>query len=258
MDQITPLLQDLKVLICRPEPSSSELARVFETMGAQTECLPCIEIQPIELDATQRQLVLDLDQYDSVIVTSQHAARSIGEYVDEYWPQAPVNQKWFGMGAQSTSILKRLDLDVDHNEETSTSERFLERHLSLFAGQKVLICAGEGGRDLLREALTEEAQKVDELNLYRRVRPAYASSKLESAIRDFEPAIVVALSSETVESFAHFAAQVGVKAGNLRLVVSSERVATKARKLGFPSPYVADNLRPIDLIQAVRKAALNR
>ncbi|MFT5719368.1 MAG: uroporphyrinogen-III synthase, partial [Oleiphilaceae bacterium] len=126
---IQKLLPDTRVLICRPEPSGSDLSKVLESVGANCEVLPTLMIQPLDITAEARQKIMNIDDYDHVIVVSQHAARLGLSIIDEYWPQFPIKQNWFAIGRKTANTLKPAGLNLIEPGEDLNSEALLTMKL---------------------------------------------------------------------------------------------------------------------------------
>ncbi len=106
------------------------------------------------------------------MVVSKPAARLGLERLDRYWPQPPLTQRWFTVGAATAAILEAYGLDVAYPEQGDDSEALLalpafEQALRVH-DPKVLIMRGEGGREFLAERLRGQGVAVDYLELYRR------------------------------------------------------------------------------------------
>lgn len=253
---IKPILEGQKVLVCRPEPSATELCKVLGSVGAQTCSLPCIEVQAIENKQTVKNTILELDQYEKVVVVSQHAATQLIALVDEYWPQPPAMQHWFGIGRKTTQLLVEAGLDVAKPDRDYSSEGLLEiSQLTEVKGQKILIAKGKEGRSKLEQGLRDRGAKVQTIELYQRVAPVYTEQELQHSLIDFAPNSIVTLSAETLDNLHLFATSVGAEQKNTRLIVPSERVAKHARSLGYKKVQISEQLRPIDIIKALARPA---
>ena len=122
---IQQLLPDTRVLICRPEPSASELSKVLESVGSICKVMPTLKISPLEITAEARQKIMNIDQYDHIIVVSQHAAALGLSIIDEYWPQFPTQQNWFAIGRKTANSLKSADLKLIEPNDDLNSEALL-------------------------------------------------------------------------------------------------------------------------------------
>ena len=253
---IKAILEGHKVLVCRPEPSASELCTVLESVGAETCSLPCIEVQMLALDPQTKTIIYELDQYEKVVVVSQHAAAQLIGHIDELWPQAPAKQKWFGIGRKTTQLLAEADLDASEPDKDFSSEGLLENSdLKDVKGQKILIAKGKEGRSKLEQGLRDRGAKVTTIELYQRVAPEYSKKVLQESIVNFGASSIITLSAETLDNFHHFAKSLNAVPNETRLIVPSERVAKHAQSLGYKTAQVSEQLRPIDIIKALARPA---
>ena len=104
---IVKVLDNTRVLICRPEPSASELAQTLESVGATCHLIPAIERTPLALTENTKTKLLNLDQYDHVISVSHMAAEVAMKHIDEFWPQLPLGQQWHAIGRKTAQALER-------------------------------------------------------------------------------------------------------------------------------------------------------
>lgn len=249
------LLNSTKVLICRPEPSASELALALEAMGAECQTLPMLTIEPIEISPTERQFILDLDQYQHIIVVSQHAAKLGIEEIDNYWPQAPVKQKWYAIGRKTSETLSSVSLDLDPLKNDLTSEALLEQeNLKNIDGDRVLILKGMDGRDTLAKELDARGAQVDSISFYKRSRPDYPSEALNLNIENFDPDYIVALSGETLTNLIEHCMTHNIDLSERSFILSSNRVANIAYESGIKNVYIPENLMPMDIVKCIKKS----
>lgn len=252
---IQQLLPDTRILICRPEPSATELSKVLESVGAECEILPTLIIEPLCLSAEARQKIMNLDQYDHVIVVSQHAANLGLTIIDEYWPQFPIQQNWFAIGRKTAHRLKQAELTLIEPNADLNSEALLNHtQLTQVDGAKVLILKGESGRDAIEVTLKKRGAEVDTISLYKRLCPQYSVIKLEESLISFNPNYIIALSGETLTNLIKLSQSITVDLQNKAFILSSERVANIAREKSYKRTFIAKNLMPMDIIRCIAQA----
>lgn len=266
-------LQGTRVLICRPEPAASELAKALSALGATCKTLPAIEIEALELDGEARQKILNLDQYQHVIALSQHGAALAADLVDQYWPQLPVGVMWHAIGRKTALTLIDHDIPIAPPSGDMTSEQLLSQPAFIDFSNKatptevehfppstepeaprILLLKGKQGRQKLAETLRQRGAVVEGLELYQRMCPDYSEPQLRAALIEFEPQFVVALSGETLENLHSFCKTTGAPKETMKMILSSQRVAKLATSLGFPLSYVPDNLMPMDIVRSIISA----
>lgn len=246
------ILSGTRILICRPQESAEEMARALSAIGAECSCFPTLTINATALSERDRQLILNLDQYLHIIVTSQHAAKLGLEHIDQVWPQFPIDQSWYPIGEKTASLLADEQLNVIHPDKALTSESLLDiAALQKVKHQKILIMKGEEGRDLLRKTLVSRGAHVDELTLYQRSCPEYSQAEIVNALKTFHADYLVTLSGETLENLISLSERVNIDLSQLTFIVPSYRVANIAYQRGFKSVLIPANLKPIDLIKCI-------
>jgi len=251
---ISGILSDTRVLICRPEPAASELASALASMGAECKILPTLAISPLEISPADRQKIMNLDRYQHVIVTSQHAAKLGLEHIDEYWPQFPAEQNWFAMGRKTAKHLDAADINLTSPDKDLSSETLLlQTKLKQVKSQKVLILKGVEGRDLLQQQLEKQGALVDTIELYQRRCPEYDTAHIQKSVQAYDPDYIIALSGETLLNLLSLSKQANISLASYSFILSSRRVANIALEQGIKSNIIPDNLMPIDIIRCIAK-----
>ncbi|SFR82459.1 uroporphyrinogen-III synthase [Marinobacter daqiaonensis] len=245
-------LSRARVLICRPEPEASRLARAFREKGADTRALPAIEREPLPETPEARQLVLDLDLFQHVIAVSPFAARQLLERIDEWWPQFPTGIHWYGVGSGTAAVFRKAGLHPETPKQGYTSEALLALpSLQRLDHDQVLLARGEHGRELIRETLEQRGARVTALALYRRVLPCHPADTVKYCLDDFHPDVIVTLSGETLNNFIALSHNSGHNCHDSLLLVPVERVAREATAAGFSRVICADGMTDEDIVNRV-------
>jgi uroporphyrinogen-III synthase len=243
------------VVITRPGERGDVLAAAIEARGLSVVRLESLRLEALPETPEQRVVWLDVDQFRRVVVVSPFAAECLADALDRYWPQLPVGIDYYAVGAATAAALhERLGVRV-HVPPASAGEDTSEALLRLgslrrLAGEKVLLVAGEGGRTLLAETLTERGARVTRLALYRRI-PLSPSPAMQRRLTQGDFRALVVSSGEILEHLARWCTGAAL---NQPLIVSSTRLATLAGKLGFRVPVVASGATPAALAAALATA----
>jgi uroporphyrinogen-III synthase len=166
------------VVITRPRQQAEPLARAVAALGRTPVLLPLLEIAPLP-EAGQgalRRVLDDLASYALVAFVSPNAIEAAFAHIDQ-WP-AGVDIAVVGEGSraalakhgvQAGGVRIHCPLDPAHSD----SEHLLQvLDLAQLAGRRVLVVRGEGGRELMPEALRGAGAAVETVAAYRRTVPA--------------------------------------------------------------------------------------
>lgn len=242
------------VLILRPGERGEILAETLQQQGFSVERLNTLTLEPLPEEAGLRSLWLDFDQFRKVIVISPFAAHCLEQALDRYWPQLPVGIDYYCVGRGTADILhQQLGVRVrvpeaKRNEDTSEALLALPS-LQCVEQRKILIVAGEGGRDVLVETLRKRGARVTRASVYqRRYQPPDPGGIARLQSGNFKALMVT--SSEQLQHLSRWCNQAAL---NQPLIVSSHRLATLASGLGFSAPTVARGATPAALTAALTR-----
>lgn len=195
--------------------------------------------------AAQRSFIIDIHQYDHIIVTSKAAARQLIEYLDQYWPQTPVGLPLMALGSGTAEALRPLSLRIVLPQAGHNSEHLLAlATLHNVTQRRILLVKGRGGRNTLHDTLQARGARVDTLYCYERRSLTHQTHELKQ-LAAFEPTQIIALSLETLQAL------LGLKQPDLShacFIVPSERVAEPLRDAQVKYK-VTDDLRPTYMIK---------
>lgn len=225
-----------RLLLTRPESECAALARSLVNVGHFAHCMPLLAIEALPETPALRSRFLDFDHYDAVVVVSKTAARLGLNYLDHFWPQPPIRQQWFAVGAATGALLEQFGLDARWPSRGDDSEALLAlpewEALLEIPGTRIAILRGEGGRAWLGDRLRERGAQVDYIELYRRVLPDYPASFLRQQIEEQALNGMVVSSGEGLQRLLELAAADWPQLAALPLFVPSARVAELAAQAG--------------------------
>ena len=224
-----------RLLLTRPADESAALSSALAEAGIFSSSLPLLDIAPLPVSDTMREVIQDLDRFCAVIVVSKPAARIAVNLVSQCCPQTPAS-KWFSVGVATARILEDHGLDVSFPQEGDDSEALLGLASLSEAitrnNPRVLIMRGEGGRELLAERLRELGASVEYLELYRRELPHYPPGTLADRIQAERLNGLVVSSGQGFEHLHQLAGDAWPQLARLPLFVPSPRVAELACAAG--------------------------
>ena len=171
------------------------------------------------------------------------AAAELGlKRLEAFWPQWPLHPRWYAVGTRTARALEARGLTVTVPSPESTEG--LLALPALASARETLLLKGAGGRPALEETLKGWGQKVTVLPLYTRV-PAPCPLPAPEAID-----VVVVGSGECLDALL---AAGGEPFRAKALLAPSERVAERARELGFPQAQAVLSLAPGPLAEALAR-----
>lgn len=242
-----------RILVTRPAHQANALCDRLRQLGAEPVRFPTLAITPIPQHDSNypllKQRFLDLDLYHTVIFISANATRLACEQIDQYWPQLPLQINWLSVGSATANTLRQLLPEAtapSHSDSTAMdSETLLALpELQQLSGKRVLICRGEGGRELLAQTLQQRGAQLDYAELYRREIPVYSQTEIESIIYKSAASAMLVSSGEALTNLVALTRQNDEPCSKLvdvPIVLPSQRVAALANQLGFTCVRIAEN-----------------
>ncbi len=213
-----------RVLLTRTEPGASRQAQALCEAGFEPVKLPLLDIEPVACQVPS-------ETPDIAIALSAHAVTHGSELIAA-WRNRPT---WLAVGKATARSLAEAGIDTIHPSRAS-SEGLLALHaLAGCRGCQVGILCGESPRALLREVLTAKGAHVTEYPVYRRL-PLERNSDYHAHFANLSAVVV-----SSVEGLQIFTEMWNTyrDAAPVVLCVNSERVAMRARELGFDDVRIA-------------------
>lgn len=252
-----PPLSGYRLLVTRPDGQGDGLAGLLHEAGAEVVMAPLLTIEAPEAGSPGPNLLSALGAWDWMIFISANAVR---------WALA--EPAWTSYLAQGTRIaaigdatrdaLESHGVRVDLVPATFSSEGLLEDpRLMNVEGQKILIVRGEGGRELLHDALLARGAEVAVAELYRRVPVALEilEFQLQSLGADSLDGIIVTSGEALAQLTALWLRPAFSAVSRPLLVVPGPRLVALAHESGWRLVLEADSAGDESLAQALRQYA---
>ncbi|MDR0577473.1 MAG: uroporphyrinogen-III synthase [Candidatus Accumulibacter sp.] len=191
-------LRDKRILVTRPAGQAGELASLIAARGAEAICFPLVDVAPPRSWRAVDSAIERLEAFALAIFVSPNAAAfGLARALSlRPWPAGlaaaavgPGTGKLLSEAGIGKVIVPRGRYD---SEALLSLEPLSEERL---AGQAVLILRGNGGRELLPEALRARGARVECVMCYRRVRPR-DGSEIVSLLRNSALDAIILSSSE--------------------------------------------------------------
>ncbi len=234
------------IVVTRPAHQAGPLCRLIEAQGGTAINFPSMEI---ETSHQPQPFLQRLEQFDIAIFISANAV----EYAALHMPAAlPPQLIVAAVGKQTATLLQQqYQRPILAPTAGADSEALLALpELQQVEGSRVLIVRGEGGRELLAEALSQRGASVEYAEVYRRVRP----KRDLGALQNHGPIdLITATSNASLQNLYDMASAPQRRwLLQLPLVVIGQRCAALAQQLGFQMPAnVAAEISDTGLLQAM-------
>ena len=225
-----------RIVVTRPRLQAGGFVEQLEQQGAAVVQFPTIETVPVassqELDAA-----LDaLPSYDWAIFTSVNGVRYVFERLAErrHDIRRLAGVRLAAIGPETARALEARHLRVEAMPAEYRAEA-LPAVLGEVAGQRILLPRAAEAREILPKNLRAAGAQVDEIAVYKTVRPPTQTEELRHLLRTRQLDLITFTSSSTVRNFmAAFADQdVAALLGSTALGCIGPITADTARGYGL-------------------------
>lgn len=220
----------LRVLVTRPAAQSGPIERLLRDRGMEPLSLPLFEVVACGDDGAHRATLARARSWDSWIFTSANAARRALDLASAAGPWT----ESYAIGPATARVLTESGVAaVRFPAHGSTSEDLLALPaLSEVSNRRILICTGEGGRDVLALELRRRGASVERLELYRRVAVEHPQSRVRDLAGRCD-AVICSSGEGLMRLHELMPEDMRSRLARRVLVVPSQRVLESARHLGF-------------------------
>ena len=213
-----------RIVVTRARKQADGLAQRIEALGGEVIEFPTIEIQPPTSFADLDRAVRQIDSYQWIIFTSVNsvepflerlklAAKTTGDL-----GQAQV----VAIGSETAKRLSVAGVAVSLTPGRFQAEGILESLIPAdLAGKRVLIPRAAKARDVLPDTLRQWGARVDVVEVYRTVAPAFDAAAIRHRLHQGEVDVVTFTSSSTVSNFVQLCG-----GGSLASIVGRALVAS--------------------------------
>lgn len=245
----------MSILVTRPSPFGERLVEQLIKNGMEASHTPLIAFGPgDQLDKLPTHLNY-IRSIDIVIVASQHAVHYASEKLEAENYSWPTNITYLAIGQKTASTLQNIiQIPVDYPKGRETSEELLKLpQLQQIAGKKVLILRGNGGREFLAEELRKSGADVTFCECYKRHIINHDGIVICQLWQKLNIDKLVITSGEMLQQLYDLVPVIyRLWLLSCQIIVVSERLAAKARSLGWQRCLIADNADNDALFRALQ------
>lgn len=232
-----------RVLVTRARRQAGQLSAELAKLGAEAIEIPAIEILPPESFGALDAALLNLREYQWLIVTSANAVRAIGERCEALGvPAANFSHLQIAaIGAKTARALDEAGLRASVVPKEYVAESLLEALAAKADGARVLIARAAAARDVIPETLTRRGARVDVVEAYRTVVPRESATKMVEVFAGAPPDAATFASSSAVANFFLLLDAAGLKRPDAMLAVSIGPITSQTlREHGWEPATEAD------------------
>jgi uroporphyrinogen-III synthase len=226
-------LQGRSVLVTRPVHQAERLAGLIIAASGEAVRFPALAIEPTADPARVKKLLLSLETFDLAVFVSGNAVDHGLALLGRTWPPA-VAVAAVGEGSAAALRSHGIATVIVPSGSADSESLLAVPQLRNLEGRRVLILRGEGGRELLAEALRLRGADVTYAECYRRVRPCADPAPIISRWERGELHAVSVMSGETLDNLR---AMLGSRGQQLLrttpLFVPHASIAERAKNAGF-------------------------
>jgi uroporphyrinogen-III synthase len=232
---VSGALSGRHIVVTRPAGQAVHLAEALVALGAKPVLYPVLEIFDVEDNSPLLAVAERLDEFDWVAFVSPNAVEKALNTMLAHrtWP---AGLRAATVGHSSEQALASFGItDVVAPQDRFDSEALVALpDLQDMAGKKVLICRGDGGRELLGETLAERGASVEYVTCYRRGKPALDPAPLLKLWNDGHLDAITVTSSEGLRNLVDMVGKLGEAwLRKTPTFVPHARIAEQARALGL-------------------------
>ncbi|MDD9175029.1 uroporphyrinogen-III synthase [Aliivibrio sp. S2TY2] len=225
----------MTILVTRPEQESQALCDALNQLGHPAISHPLLTIHPGKDLSQLPELFSPLSDGDFLIAVSQHAVEHTQDYLQHHQIEWKKGLNYLAVGQKSAQHLRTYISDTVHFPTPSDSEHLLALPvLNSVAGKKVLILRGNGGRDLIYQALEALGAEVNYCEAYQRKMTPFDGKLNAKKWQSQSINTIIITSGEQLSFFtSQFSGTDLDWVLHCRLLVPSERINQLGQQLGY-------------------------
>ena len=232
-------MQDVGVLVTRPEHQATALCRLLEEHGARAVRLPAINIKPLAGRDDIAARLGPLSAFDVIIFTSANAVRFGAALLDQ--------QRDLTLGALGPATAHALTeagyrVAVQSNASIDSEGLLKHPRLEQCKGSRILLIKGVGGRPFLSQQLTQRGAQIVTADVYERLPGGADQATLAGICAQFASGALQIVTATSVEIAGNLLAMASTalreELKRVHWLVAGARVAAGVREHGIAAPLL--------------------
>lgn len=244
-----------RFLITRPRAQAESLVRLLQAQGAETICIPTIEIAPPENWQACDDTLTRLSEYSGLILTS---ANGVDTFFDRITTlgldlRALAGVEIIAVGPKTAKAIEKRGLKPDFIPNDYRAEGVVEALLAQgVSGKSYLYPRTEIARSLIPDSLTEAGARVDAPIFYRTVKPEGKEDMIRHLLEVGELDAICFSSSSTFDNLlAMFGEELQQLKKETAFFSIGPLTSDSIRKHGFEVALEPENSTLDDLVAAM-------
>jgi uroporphyrinogen-III synthase len=198
-------LADVRVLVGRARHQAGALSKELRSRGATILEIPFIEIRKPRSYEALDEALLNLANYDWLILTSANGVDALAERVKKLrlTRRAFRHLETAAIGPATSKAMKKEGLRVDVIPDEYVAESVVKALRSRIKNKRVLLVRAKVARDVIPVELRKAGATVDVVEAYETVVPLASRRRLQTALKTTRsrPDVITFTSSSTAKNF---------------------------------------------------------
>ena len=243
-------LRGLRILVGRARHQASALSSGLRNLGAEVVEIPFIEIwrprsfQPLD------SALMNLSEYDWLILTSVNGVEALWERLQElrFKTQRLAHLKIAAIGPATRRAIEEHGIKVNVVPEEYVAESVVASLRRKVKGKRVLLARAKVARDVIPRELRRLGARVDVVEAYETVIPQSSRKRVRAVLDHSErrPDVITFTSSSTVRNFVALLGK-NRERGRSRHTGRSQKKHLDGVKFASIGPVTSSTLRELGL-----------
>lgn len=194
-----------RIVVSRARDQAQALAFPLRELGAEVLEIPFIEIRPPASFKALDEALLQIHNYDWLILTSVNGVKALAGRIQHLGLEALnfIHLKVAAIGPATEQALEAEQFQVDVVPDKYVAEAVVSSLRGQVQGQRILLVRAKIARDVIPEELRRAGAVVNVVEAYETVAPEASRSRLQAALQDSgkKPDVITFTSSSTVRNF---------------------------------------------------------
>ena len=193
-----------KIVVTRAKHQAGEFVRLLEERGAVPVAIPTIDIVDPESWEEADRVIERIGSYHWLILTSVNGVRFFLRRVQNMLGglSALAGHRICAVGPRTREAVLKEGLAVDFMPTEHVAEAVVRELGEGWKGQRVLFARAAEGRDVIPAGLRAAGAEVDEVAVYRNVRPESSAREFQDVLGEGKADAITFTSASTVKNFA--------------------------------------------------------